>query len=99
MFAFYVFILSVVVLLCLSDRGTPALQSRHLLGGGAGAVEDAGGGADVYVQGDAVAGVASYAGHVGGIELPGEQGGGTEHVPQAVPGPLAAAVGVTPSGR
>ena len=98
MFAFYVFILSVVVLLILSALGTPALQSRHLLGGGAGAVQDAGGGADIHVQGDAVVGVAGHAGHVGGIELPGEQGGGAEHVPQAVPGPLAAAVGVTPAG-
>jgi hypothetical protein len=32
-----------------------------LLGGGAGAVQDAGGGADVHVQGDAVVGVAGHA--------------------------------------
>ena len=70
-----------------------------LLGGCAGAVEDAGGGADVHLEGDAVVGVAGHAGHVGGVELPGEQGGGAEHVPQAVPGPLAAAGGVAPSGR
>ena len=69
-----------------------------LLRGGAGAVEDASGGADVHVQGDAVVGVAGHAGHVGGVELPGEQGGGTEHVPQAVPGPLAVAADVAPSG-
>jgi hypothetical protein len=55
------------------------------------------GGADVHVQGDAVVGVAGHTGHVGGIELPGEQGGGTEHVPQAVPGPPAVAAGVAPA--
>jgi len=33
--------------------------------------------------------VPGHAGHVGGVELPGEQGGGAEHVPQAVPGPRA----------
>src|SRR2546423_11642788 len=71
----------------------------NLLGSGAGAVKDAGGGADVHVEGDAVVGVPGHAGHVGGVELPGEQGGGAEHVPQAVPGPLAAAVLVPPSGR
>jgi GntR family transcriptional regulator len=55
------------------------------LGGGAGSVQDAGDGADVHVQGDAVVGAAGHAGYVGGVELPGEQGGGAEHVPQAVP--------------
>ena len=69
-----------------------------LLGGVAGAVEDAGGGADVHVEGDAVVGVAGHAGHVGGVELPGEQDGGAEHVPQAVPGPRAGAVLVAPPG-
>jgi hypothetical protein len=43
--------------------------------------------------------VPGHAGHVGGVELPGEQGGGAEHVPQAVPGPPAVAGGVTPAGR
>ena len=63
-----------------------------LVGGFAGAVEDAGGGADVHQQGGADVGVPGHAGHVGGVELPGEQGGGAEHVPQAVPGPPAVAV-------
>jgi hypothetical protein len=90
----------------LQPGGTPATACPaprrgrvRLLGGGAGAVQDAGGGAEVHVQGDAVIGAADHAGHVGGVELPGEQGGGAEHVPQTVPGPLAAAGGVTPSGR
>jgi len=67
----------------------------------AGAVEDAGGGADVHQQGGADVGVPGYAGNVGGVELPGEQGGGTEYVPQAVPGPpaVAVAVAVAPTGR
>src|SRR5712691_5096661 len=69
-----------------------------LLGGGAGAVEDAGGGADVHVEGDAGVGVAGHAGDVGGVEFPGEQRGGAEHVPQAVPGPVAVPGGVAPSG-
>jgi hypothetical protein len=43
--------------------------------------------------------VAGHAGHVGGVELPGEQGGGAEHVSQAVPGPSAVTRVVTPSGR
>ena len=73
-------------------------QRRHggfrqkLLGGGAGAVQDAGGGADVHVEGDADGGVAGHAGDVGGFEVPAGQGGGAEHVPQAVPGPGAGAV-------
>src|ERR1035438_10739036 len=70
-----------------------------LFGGATGAVENTGGGADVQVEGDAVVGMAGHAGHVGGVEFPGEQSGGAEHVPQAMPGPVAAAVGVTPSGR
>ena len=74
------------------------LPALWLGGGGAGAVEDADGGANVHVEGDAVVGVAGHAGDVGGVELPGEQGGGAEHVPQAVPGPGAVAVLVAPSG-
>src|SRR5258708_33659651 len=74
------------------------MAGSGLLGGLAGAVEDAGGGADVHVEGDAVVGVAGHAGHVGGVELPGEQSGGAEHVPQAVPGPGAVAVLVAPPG-
>src|SRR6185437_14560162 len=69
-----------------------------LLGGGAGSVEDAGGGADVHVEGDAVVGVAGHAGGVGGVEFPGEQGGGAEGVAEAVPGPGAVSVGVAPAG-
>jgi hypothetical protein len=46
------------------------------------AVEDAGGSADVHVERDAVVGVAGHAGHVGGVELPGEQCGSAENVPQ-----------------
>src|SRR5689334_8828961 len=72
--------------------------ARWLLGGGVGAVEDAGGGADVHVEGDTGVGVAGHAGDVGGVEFPGEQGGGAEHVPQAVPGPLAVPSRVTPAG-
>jgi hypothetical protein len=73
-------------------------RTRWLLGGFAGAVEGAGGGADVHVQGDAIVGVAGHAGHVGGVQFPGEQGG-AEHVPQTVLGPGAVAVLVAPSGR
>ena len=69
-----------------------------LLGGCAGAVQDAGGGADVHVEGDADVGVAGHAGDVGGLQVPAEQGGGAEHVPQAVPGPGADAAGVAPPG-
>jgi hypothetical protein len=65
------------------------VAGRGYMGGGAGAVQDAGGGADVHVQGDAVAGMAGHPGHVGGLELPGKQGGRAEHMPQAVPGPPA----------
>ena len=68
------------------------------MGTAAGAVEDAGGGADVHVERDPVVGVPGHAGHVGGVELPGEQGGDAEHVPQAVPCPGAVAVLVAPSG-
>jgi hypothetical protein len=51
------------------------------------------------VEGDAVVGVTGHAGHVGGVELPGEQTGrGAEDVPQAVPGPPAVAGGVAPPG-
>jgi hypothetical protein len=71
----------------------------RLVGCFAGAVEDAGGGANVHQEGGADVGVPGHAGHVGGVELPGEQGGGAEHVPQAVPGPPAVAGGVTPAGR
>ncbi len=80
------------------ERPGPSSRPGRLLGGAAGAVEDAGGGADVHVERDAVVGVPGHAGHVGGVELPGEQGGGAEHVPQAVPGPRAVAVGVPPAG-
>src|SRR6185437_14138236 len=68
----------------------------RLPGGGSGAVEGAGGGADVHVEGDADVGVSGQAGDVGGVDVPGEQGGGAEDVPQAVPGPrlsLGAALG------
>ena len=43
--------------------------------------------------------VPGHGGDVVGVELPGEQGGGAEHVPQAVPGPVAVAVLVTPPGQ
>src|SRR5690348_14636665 len=66
--------------------------------GGAGAVEGAGGGADVHVEGDADVGVAGQAGDVGGVDVPGEQGVGAEHVAQAVPGPWPAPGGVAPAG-
>jgi hypothetical protein len=68
-----------------------------LFGGGSRAVQDAGGGADVHVEGDPVVGVAGHPRHVRRVEFPGEQGGGAEHVPQAVPGPRAVAVGVAPA--
>jgi hypothetical protein len=55
-------------------------------------------GSDVHVEGDAVVDAAGHAGDVGRVEFPGEQGGGAEHVPQAVPGPHAVAVGIAPSG-
>jgi hypothetical protein len=42
--------------------------------------------------------VPGHGGDVGGVEFPGEQGGGAEHVPQAVPGPVADAAGVAPAG-
>jgi len=74
-------------------------DGRGLVGGCAGAVEDAGGGADVHQQGGADVGVTGHAGHVRCVELPGEQGGGAEHVPQAVPGPPAVTVAVPPAGR
>src|SRR5690242_18313698 len=70
----------------------------RLCGGGAGAVEDAGGGADVHVQGGADVGVAGDGGDVGGVEFPGEQGGGAQDVAQAVPGPGPVAVLVAPAG-
>src|SRR5579859_3608595 len=82
---------------CMTLPVSPS-RSGGLLGGVAGAVQDALGGADVHVEGDAVVGVAGHAGHVGGVEFPGEQGGGAEHVPQAVPGPGAVAVLVAPAG-
>ena len=46
-----------------------------LVGGFAGAVEDADGGANVHQQGGADVGMPGHAGHVGGVELPGEQTG------------------------
>src|ERR1700757_4356128 len=63
------------------------MAGKALSGGCAGAVQDAGGGADVHVEGDADVGVASHAGDVGGFQVPAEQGCGAEYVPQAVPGP------------
>ena len=50
------------------------LRGGVLLGGCAGAVQDAGGGADVHVEGDADGGVAGHAGDVGGFEVPAGQG-------------------------
>src|ERR1039457_72530 len=82
----------------MGTRLAAGVPHSWLLGGVAGAVQDALGGADVHVEGDAVVGVAGHAGHVGGVEFPGEQGGGAEHVPQAVPGPVAVAVLVAPAG-
>src|SRR5690349_20235016 len=64
----------------------------------AGAVEDAGGGADVHVQGGADVGVAGDGGDVGGVEFPSEQGGSAQDVTQAVPGPASVAVLVAPAG-
>jgi hypothetical protein len=49
-------------------------------GGCACAVEDAGRGADVHVEGDAVVGMPGHPRHVGGVELPGKQRRGTEDV-------------------
>ena len=74
------------------------LRTRWLFGCFAGAVEDAGGGADVHQEGGADVGVPGHGRHVGGVEFPGEQGGRAEHVPQAVPGPPAVAVTVAPPG-
>jgi len=53
---------------------------------------------NVHVKGGADVGVPGHGGDVGGIEFPGEQGGGAQHVPQAVPGPRAVAAGVAPAG-
>ena len=84
----------------LPSLGSPELSLHPLLNGGcAGAVEDAGGGADVHVQGGADVGVAGDGGDVGGVEFPGEQGGGAQDVAQAVPGPGAVAVLVAPAGQ
>ena len=47
------------------------MAGKALLGGGAGAVQDACGGADVHVEGDADGGVAGHARDVGGFEVPG----------------------------
>jgi hypothetical protein len=52
--------------------GFLVLAGLVLCGGCAGAVEDAGGGADVHFEGGADVGVPGHAGHVGGVELPGE---------------------------
>src|SRR5579863_4744762 len=79
-------------------RVPPPPRLRALLGGCAGAVQDACGGADVHVEGDADVGVAGHAGDVGGFQVPAGQGGGAEHMPQAVPGPGAVAVSVVPTG-
>jgi hypothetical protein len=77
----------------------PRIKGRdRLLGGRAGAVEDACGGADVHVERDAVVGVPGHPGHVGRVELPGEQRRGAEHVPQAVPGPPTLTGAATPPG-
>src|SRR5579862_1988287 len=73
-------------------------DGQALVGGGASSVEDAGGGADIHVERDAVVGVTRHPGHVGGVELPGEQRRGAEHVPQAVPGPRPLTRSVTPAG-
>ena len=43
------------------------MAGKALSGGCAGAVQDAGGGADVHVEGDADGGVAGHAGDVGGL--------------------------------
>jgi hypothetical protein len=76
-----------------------ASRRARLLGGSVGAVQDADGGADVHIQGDAVVGVADHPRYVSSVKFPGKQGGGAEHMPQAVPGPVAVAVRVAPSGR
>ena len=78
--------------------GFDAETSGRLLGGCAGAVQDACGVADVHVEGDADVGVAGHAGDVGGLQVPAEQGCGAEHVPGPGPGPGAAAAGVAPPG-
>src|SRR5450755_455786 len=76
----------------------PFVVPGVLCGGGVGAVEDAGGGADVHVEGGAGGGVAGEGGDVVGFEVPGEQGCDAEYVAEAVPGPVAVAGGVAPSG-
>ena len=80
-----------------ADRPGPSSRPGGLFGGLAGAVKDAGGGANVHVERDPVVGVACHAGDVGYVELPGEQGRGAEDVPQAVPGPVAVAIGIAPA--
>jgi len=82
--------------------GCPAVAANPGAGsfsGFAGAVEDAFGGADIHQERGADVGVPGHAAHVGGVELPGEQRGRAEHVPQAVPGPLAVAADVAPADR
>src|SRR5579864_6944402 len=79
------------------DGAARASCGQWLFGGCACAVQDAGGGADVHVEGGAVVGVPGHAGYVGGVELPAEQCGGAEHVPQRVPDPSSAAVRVAPA--
>ena len=49
-----------VPFLCCGMRGVTCRGRVWLLGGLVGAVEDAGGGADVHVEGDAVVGVAVF---------------------------------------
>src|ERR1700722_2205350 len=82
--------------LCISRRGALRHSRTYLCGRCAGAVEDAGGGADVHVQGGADVGVAGDGGDVGWVEFPGEQGGGAQEMTQAVPGPAPVAVLVAP---
>src|ERR1035438_9857405 len=81
-----------------SCRLASVLGRLLLCGGCAGAVQDTGGGADVFVEGCADVGVSGDGGDVGGVEFSGEQGGGAQYVPQAVPGPGAVAGGVAPAG-
>ena len=83
---------------CANVPGPSSLPGP-LLGGRACAVQDARGGADVHVKRDAVVGVPGHPGHVGGVELPGEQRRGAEHVPQRVPSPRAIAVRIAPADR
>src|SRR6185437_11599840 len=51
------------------------------------------------VERDPVVSVAGHARHVGRFQLPGEQRGGAENMPQAMPRPPAIAVAIAPPGR